>query len=165
MKNKIILLSALLVGALAMAGCKKDGGQAQTIELPEGLLHVSAQWVDGQLWVESFDPKTRSCSFSEYRDGKPVESKTVTFTNCRTGLGGPMMRPAMERRMMPGREGMMMRPDMPPRPGRAACSVSAVGRQPQFLPAFFAISSRYSFSASNQSSSSWFSTKPRCTAR
>ncbi|HNE26992.1 MAG TPA: hypothetical protein PKZ68_00375 [Pseudomonadales bacterium] len=118
MKNNVILLSTLLVGALAIAGCKKGSGQAQTIELPEGQLHVAAQWVDGQLWVESFDPATRVCSFSQYRDGKPVENKTVTFTNCRTGLGGPMMRPMMERRQMPGREGMMMRPDMPPHPGR-----------------------------------------------
>lgn len=134
MKNKIILLSALLVGALAIAGCKKGGEQAQTIELPEGQLHVSAQWVDGQLWVESFDPRTRTCSFSEYKDGKPVESKAVTFTNCHTSLGGSMMRPMMDRRMMPGREGMMMRPDMPPRPGRVrpnAAQPPAVPQPPQ----------------------------------
>lgn len=118
MNKRILILSAVLMGSLAIVGCKKGGVQSQTIELPEGQLHVSAQWVDGQLWVESFDPRTRVCSFSQYRDGKPVENKTVTFTNCRTGLGGPMMRPMMERRMMPGREGMMMRPDMPPRPGR-----------------------------------------------
>lgn len=118
MKSKIVFLSVLLVGALAITGCKKGGGPAQVIDLPEGLLHVSAQWVDGQLWVENFDPKTRTCTFSEYKDGKPVEAKTVTLTNCRTGLGGPMMRPMMERHMMQGREGMMMRPDMPPRPGR-----------------------------------------------
>lgn len=120
MKNNVILLSTLLVGALAIAGCKKGSGQAQTIELPEGQLHVAAQWVDGQLWVESFDPATRVCSFSQYRDGKPVENKTVTFTNCRTGLGGPAMRPMMDRQMMERRmeQGGAMRPNMPPRPGR-----------------------------------------------
>jgi hypothetical protein len=133
MNKRILILSAVLMGSLAIAGCKKDGVQSQTIELPEGQLHVSAQWVDGQLWVESFEPHTRVCLFSQYRDGKPVESKTVTFTNCRTGLGGPMMRPAMERRMMPGREGMMMRPDMPPRPGRVHPSATQppVAQPPQ----------------------------------
>ena len=73
-------------------------------------MHLSTQWVHGQLWVESFDPKTRTCLFSEYKQGKPVAEGAVTFTNCRTGLGGPMMRPTMDRGMM--------RPDMPPRPGR-----------------------------------------------
>ncbi|MEZ5436383.1 MAG: hypothetical protein R3E67_07710 [Pseudomonadales bacterium] len=121
MKQKAVIASALLVSLLAVAGCKKEGGQSQTIELPEGRLHLGSQWVDGQLWVESFDPQTRTCSFSEYRKGKPVESSTVTFTKCRTGLGGPAMRPMMDRQMMERRmeQGGMMRPNMPPRPGRA----------------------------------------------
>ena len=120
MKQKAVIASALLVSLLAVAGCKKEGGQSQTIELPEGRLHLGSQWVDGQLWVESFDPQTRTCSFSEYRKGKPVESSTVTFTKCRTGLGGPAMRPMMDRQMMERRmeQGGAMRPNMPPRPGR-----------------------------------------------
>lgn len=67
MKKKIICLSAVLLGALVIAGCEKEGGKSQTIELPEGQLHLGSQWVDGQLWVESFDPATRACSFRSCR--------------------------------------------------------------------------------------------------
>lgn len=137
--KKGLMVSSVLLGTLAIAGCNKSS-QQQTIELPAGQLHVSTQWVDGQLWVESFDPKSHTCFFSEYKDGRAVESKTITLNNCRTGLGGPMIRPAMERRMMM-EQGGMMRPNMPPRPGRVQPpramqqpAPPAAGGQPQPVP-------------------------------
>ena len=96
MTTRKYMFAAIAMSVLAAAGCKKDAGNKE-IELPEGLIHVGAQWVGGSLWVESFDPKTAICEFSEYKGGKIVEGSAITFKNCRTGLGGPIMRP-----MMPG---------------------------------------------------------------
>ena len=95
MKSEYFVMSAVLAGVLAVAGCKKDVGQPQVIELPEGQLHMSMQWIDGELWVETLDIKSRTCLFTEYRGGKPVESKTVSMKKCRTGLGIPAPRPVV----------------------------------------------------------------------
>ena len=113
MTTRKYMFAAIAMSVLAVAGCKKDTGNKE-IELPEGQVHVGAQWAGGSLWVESFDPRTATCEFSEYKGGKIVEDSTITFKNCRTGLGGPMMRP-----MMPGAaQGQpgVRRPDMG-RPG------------------------------------------------
>jgi hypothetical protein len=96
MTTRKCMFAAIAMSVLALAGCKKDTGN-KVVELPEGMIHVGAQWEDGELWVESFDPRTVTCNLSKYRGGKPVEASTITFKNCRTGLGGPIMRP-----MMPG---------------------------------------------------------------
>ncbi|MEZ5538512.1 MAG: hypothetical protein R3E63_00850 [Pseudomonadales bacterium] len=133
--KKELMVASVLIGVLAVVGCNKSN-QQQTIELPAGQLHLGTQWVDGQLWVESFDPKTQTCLFSAYKNGKAVEGKTVTLNNCRTGLGGPMMRPSMERRMkMNPNAGGMMHPNMPQRPGRmhphAMPQAPATGGQPE----------------------------------
>lgn len=105
MNHRLILATAVAVTALAVTGCKQDSSNKE-IELPEGQVHLGAQWADGELWVEAFDPKTATCTLSRYQDNKVVEASTITFKNCRVGGGGPMMRP-----MMPGRPGMMPRPD------------------------------------------------------
>ena len=121
MKSRLLLPAAIAIGILAIAGCKKDTGNKE-IELPEGQIHLGAQWAGNELWVESFDPKTGTCTFSQYQAGKPVEASTITFKNCRAGVaGGPMMRPMMQG--MPGRPGMnrpgMNRPGMAPPEGQA----------------------------------------------
>ena len=118
-------LSTTLLLAAAVAvlpGCKKAASGTE-ITLPEGQVHLGAQWSGNQLWVESFDPRTATCTLSQYEGGKPVEGSTVTFKNCRAGMGGgPMARPMMPNRpgMQPNgqnRPGMMGRPGMPPKPG------------------------------------------------
>jgi hypothetical protein len=115
MNNKRLYVIALVaVSLLAIAGCKKKDAVTKEIELPQGQIHLGAQWVDGALWVESFDPKSATCTFSEYYAGKIVEETTITFKNCRTGLGGPMVRPALQGGM-PGRPGVN-RPVMNNRP-------------------------------------------------
>ena len=115
MNNKRLYVIALVaVGLLAIAGCKKKDAVTKEIELPQGQIHLGAQWVDGALWVESFDPKSATCTFSEYYAGKIVEETTITFKNCRTGLGGPMVRPTLQGGM-PGRPGVN-RPVMNNRP-------------------------------------------------
>ena len=127
MTTRKYMFVAIAMGVLAVGGCKKDAAP-QEIELPEGQMHIGAQWVGGKLWVESFDPKAVTCEFSEYKDGKVVAASTITFKNCRTGLGGPMMRPSMQGGM-PSRPAMnrpgmshpgMNRPGMPPATGSDA---------------------------------------------
>lgn len=112
MNHRLFLAAAVAASVLAVAGCKKDSSNKE-IQLPEGQIHVGAQWVGEELWIESLDPKTGTCTFSQYKDNKPVEASTITLKNCKvSAMGGPMMRPGM-----PGRPEMMGRPGMPPRPG------------------------------------------------
>lgn len=115
-KKNSLLLAVVAASTLALVGCKKDAG-AKEIELPEGQTHLGAQWAGNQLWVESFDAKTSTCTFAQYQDGKVVEDSVITFKNCRAGGGSPMMRPMMPN--MPNRQGMMQngRPAMPGKSG------------------------------------------------
>lgn len=124
--KRLFLAAAIAAGTLAIAGCKKDAG-AKEIELPEGQIHLGAQWAGNELWVESFDPKTATCTFSQYQNGKVVEASTITFKNCRAGAaGGPMMRPMMQG--MPGRPGMN-------RPGMNRSGMAPPEGQPGMTPA------------------------------
>ena len=78
MNNKRLYVIALVaVSLLAIAGCKKKDAVTKEIELPQGQIHLGAQWVDGALWVESFDPKSATCTFSEYYAGKIVEETAI----------------------------------------------------------------------------------------
>lgn len=115
MNHRLFLAAAIAASALAVAGCKKDAGNTREIELPEGQIHLGAQWADGELWIETLDPKTATCTFSQYKDGKAVEATAITLKNCKAGMPMPMMRPTMPPGMQGGRPGMMQRPGMPPR--------------------------------------------------
>jgi hypothetical protein len=107
--TKIWPVAALLATTLlVLPGCKKDAGSKE-IELVAGHIHLSSQWAGSELWIESLDPKTSTCLFSQYQDGKVVEASTITLKNCRTGAGG-MMRPNMPS-MMPQMQ--QNRPNMP----------------------------------------------------
>lgn len=65
---------------------KRYGG-TMTIHLKEGLYHIGATWKDDHLWVENYDPKTKTCVFSEYSKGNLLQGK-VTIKNCNPILGG-----------------------------------------------------------------------------
>lgn len=119
--------AVIVIGVLATMGCKKAAGNKE-IELPEGQIHVGAQWVGGALWVESFNPKTAICEFNEYKDGKVVEANTITFKNCRPSFAGSMIRPSMQGGM-PGRPAMN-RPGMMGHPGMNRPSVPPAAGQP-----------------------------------
>jgi hypothetical protein len=82
----VVLLAATL---LAIGGCKKEQNNNVTdeivINLQPGLVHIGTQWVNGQIWVESFDPITNSCLLRQYdARGKMVEGGSkVRLRACR----------------------------------------------------------------------------------
>lgn len=118
MKHRLYLMAGLAAAALAVTGCKQEkpvrDASNKEVELPAGSLHLSAQWFDGELWIETLDPKSGTCTFSQYQNGKPVDATIITLKNCRAAIGGPMTRP-----MMPPRQGMMGRPGPMGRDGMA----------------------------------------------
>jgi hypothetical protein len=137
LNTRMVFVAAVAVGTLALAGCKKDAGNKE-IELPEGRIHIGAQWEGRSLWVESFDPKTATCELSQYKDGKVVEESTITFKNCRTGLGGPIARASLPGGMPPrptmNRPGSFSRPGMPPNAGSAVPSQPPASSQQPVAP-------------------------------
>ncbi len=118
--KRMYVVAALAAGTLVLAGCKKDAG-AKEIELPEGKVHIGAQWAGNDLWIESFDPKTGTCTFVQYQAGKPVDATAITLKNCKPGAAGGMMRPNLPNMM--NRKGMPMtgggKPGMPKPHGMA----------------------------------------------
>lgn len=127
-KKRKILLVAVALGVLALAGCKKDAGNTREIELPEGQIHVGTQWVDGELWIETLDPKTATCTFSQYKDGVAVEATAITLKHCKTSMSMPMMRPSMQ-------QGMQSRPGLMQRPGMMSRGPAQHQEQPASAPA------------------------------
>ena len=59
---------------------KRYGG-VMTVKVPEGEVHLAATWKDDNLWVESYDPATNTCVFSEYSKGNLLQGK-VTIKSC-----------------------------------------------------------------------------------
>ena len=59
---------------------KRYGG-VMTIEVAKGQHHVLSTWKDDNLWVESYDPETNTCVFTEYSKGNMLQGK-VTIKNC-----------------------------------------------------------------------------------
>jgi len=91
MKNthKFSALALIACMVIVTAGCKKPNQETpadeMVIKLPPGLIHIGAQWVDGKVWVESFDPITNACLLRQYdAEGKVVEgSAKVRLKACR----------------------------------------------------------------------------------
>lgn len=59
---------------------KRYGG-VMRIQTPEGQLHIGSTWKDDNLWIETYDPKTNTCIFSEYSRGNMLEGKVI-IKNC-----------------------------------------------------------------------------------
>jgi hypothetical protein len=59
---------------------KRYGG-VMTIHAQDGDIHLGATWKDDNLWVESYDPETKICTFREYSKGNLLQGK-VTIKNC-----------------------------------------------------------------------------------
>ena len=92
MKNTVLKTFSLVVVATALfavGGCKKEQKNTATeeivITLQPGLVHVGTQWLDGNIWVESYDPITKSCLLRQYdTSGKMVETGSkVRLRGCR----------------------------------------------------------------------------------
>jgi len=89
-------VGALSLSVLAsISSCKKEdqkpGADELVIRLPPGLVHIGAQWVDGKVWVESYDPITNACLLRLYdADGKAVEGSTkVRLKGCHIDMSTP----------------------------------------------------------------------------
>lgn len=98
---KTLTLVAVAAAVLAVGGCKKEQkntavGEEVIITLQPNVVHIGAQWVDGALWVESYDPITRSCLLRQYdTSGKMVEgSNKVRLRGCRIELPANATAPA-----------------------------------------------------------------------
>lgn len=59
---------------------KRYGG-VMTIHAQEGDIHLGSTWKDDNLWVESYDPQSKTCTFREYSKGNLLQGK-VTIKNC-----------------------------------------------------------------------------------
>jgi len=59
----------------------KRWGGVMTVRQPDGHQHLGATWKDENLWIESYEPATNTCHFSEYARGNLLEGK-VTIRNC-----------------------------------------------------------------------------------
>ena len=82
----IAALTVLIVGWLAYAFhfqqifVKRLGG-VMSINAPKGQHHIAATWKDDNLWIENYDPKSNTCTFTEYSRGNLLQGK-VTIKNC-----------------------------------------------------------------------------------
>jgi hypothetical protein len=93
MKHTLIKTFAFVAITLllsSLGGCKKEENNVPStdeivINLQPGLIHIGTQWVDGILWVESFDPITNSCLLRQYDEqGKVAAGSTkVRLRACR----------------------------------------------------------------------------------
>jgi hypothetical protein len=59
---------------------KRLGGR-MSISTPQGQQHLATTWKDDNLWVETYDPKTNKCIFSEYSRGNVLQGRVV-INNC-----------------------------------------------------------------------------------
>jgi hypothetical protein len=59
---------------------KRYGG-VMRIQAAAGHLHIGATWKDDNLWIETYDPETNTCIFSEYAKGNLLEGKVI-INNC-----------------------------------------------------------------------------------
>lgn len=66
---------------------KRYGG-VMRIQTPEGMMHMGATWKDDNLWIETYDPATNTCIFSEYSKGNMLEGRVI-IKNCNPVMPRP----------------------------------------------------------------------------
>jgi hypothetical protein len=73
----------------------KRWGGVMVIKTSEGRLHLGSTWKEDNLWIETYDPETNTCTFNEYSKGNLLQGK-VTIENCNPMLpgGAPQARAA-----------------------------------------------------------------------
>jgi hypothetical protein len=59
---------------------KRYGGE-MTIKTPEGQYHLGVTWKEDNMWIETYDPKTNTCIFSEYSKGNLLQGR-VYIKDC-----------------------------------------------------------------------------------
>ena len=65
---------------------KRFGG-VMNITVDANEYHLHSTWKDDNLWIESYNPKTKTCHFREYSRGNLLQG-SVTINNCK-----PLMNP------------------------------------------------------------------------
>ena len=55
---------------------KRFGG-VMNITTPKDRQHISATWKDDNLWVETYEPATNTCIFSEYSRGNLLQGRVI----------------------------------------------------------------------------------------
>ena len=53
---------------------KRYGGE-MSVRTPEGQYHMGITWKDDNIWIETYDPKTDTCIFSEYSKGNLLQGR------------------------------------------------------------------------------------------
>ena len=59
---------------------KRYGGQMH-IRTPEGQIHMGITWKEDNMWIETYDPSTNTCIFTEYSRGNVLQGR-VYIKNC-----------------------------------------------------------------------------------
>lgn len=75
-----ILALALLTGCSEQARVKAWGG-ATSVTIPEGAVLLTMTWKESNLWILYYDPKTKSCVFSE-NSAYGLMQGVITVPNC-----------------------------------------------------------------------------------
>ncbi len=82
--KKILLVSAILVGTLAMSGCNfmaRSFGGEQTIELAKNQKFINVTWKEANIWVLTKPMKendvVETYEFKEYSSGGLLEGKVI----------------------------------------------------------------------------------------
>lgn len=86
----ICTLAVFLAGWLAYylefeQNLVKNYGGTMSLNVPEGMLHLSVTWKDDHLWVENYDPKSNICYFSEYSKSHVLQGE-VKIEHCNPAL-------------------------------------------------------------------------------
>ena len=59
---------------------KRYGGKME-IRTPEGHIHMGITWKEDNMWIETYDPATNTCVFTEYSKGNVLQGR-VFIRNC-----------------------------------------------------------------------------------
>lgn len=59
---------------------KRYGGE-MSIRTPEGQIHMGITWKEDNMWIETYDPGTNTCIFTEYSRGNVLQGR-VFIKNC-----------------------------------------------------------------------------------
>lgn len=60
---------------------KRFGG-VMNIEMRDNEVHLGSTWKDDNLWIETYNPETRTCHFREFSKGNLLQGR-VNINNCR----------------------------------------------------------------------------------
>jgi hypothetical protein len=83
---RLIIPTLLALSSFLLAGCTNNSaarsyGGHSSLELPEGVQLITLTWKGDSLWVLYFDPKDKSCTFTE-KSSFGLMQGSITIPNC-----------------------------------------------------------------------------------